>query len=150
GADPNLADRTGRLTVQAAAHAGFDDVVQLLVRRGAKIPDIVVAASTGHTAHVAAFLKAQPAQVKVVVGRRITPLHLAARTGHVAVVRQLLAAGAPVEPATERDATPLHVAAANGHLEVVRVLLTHGAGVARCTRPDSYTPLHAAVLRRHH
>ena len=62
-----------------------------------------------------------------------TPLHAAARAGHAACVRHLLAAGADTEIATDDlwciaiGTTPLEEARAGGHAEAARVLEEAGA-----------------------
>ena len=61
----------------------------------------------------------------------MSPLMLAAKGGHAAAVRALLAAGASVAVVSDgtfdRGRTPLHFAAAGGHVEVMRLLLDAGA-----------------------
>ena len=72
-----------------------------------------------------------------------TPLYLAARWGHAAWVKKLIAAGADVDAARERPdpglggsvvgpggPTPLQAERAVGHSECVAVLLEHGAAEA--------------------
>ena len=44
-----------------------------------------------------------------------SPLHLAAKDGHDAIVSMLIAAGADIGDKNEDEETPLHVAAENGH-----------------------------------
>jgi hypothetical protein len=56
-----------------------------------------------------------------------TPLHLAARSGALAVVRALLGAHARVDATNAHGQTPLHVAAAAGHADVCAALLAAGA-----------------------
>ena len=52
---------------------------------------------------------------------RQTPLHIAARSGHDAVVRLLAEQGANKEVKDITNGTPLHYAAAGGHRTVDRV-----------------------------
>ena len=52
---------------------------------------------------------------------------LAAREGHLEVVRLLLEAGVDKDAPNTDDRTALHIAAQEGHLEVVRLLLEAGA-----------------------
>ena len=57
-----------------------------------------------------------------------TPLHRAAKRGHVDIVKLLLEHGAnPNIQENKYGYTPLHVAVKNCHVDVVRVLLEHGA-----------------------
>jgi len=78
-----------------------------------------------------------------------TPLHYAARGGHAACVRALLAAGADPSAATAAGgATPLHRAAYMGHAGVVRALLEAGAG-PDARDADGETPLHKAARGGH-
>lgn len=86
-----------------------------------------------------------------------TPLLIAARHGHLAVVEYLVdRCGASVEAGgavhfdgeTIEGAPPLWAAAAAGHLPVVRSLLRRGASVNRTTRTNS-TPLRAACFDGH-
>lgn len=103
------------------------------------------------------------ADVNVVGGRGGTPLHVAARIGHVDFAEQLLAAGADVDSKVAESRTPLHLAAATGRIPMVDFLLHAGASVnavADCPGddhsamarlfPDSgMTPLHVAAREGH-
>lgn len=58
---------------------------------------------------------------------RMTPLYLAARSGHLPVVKMLLARRAnPSSQNRDTGFTPLHVAGEYGHVAIVRVLLDAG------------------------
>ena len=57
----------------------------------------------------------------------LSPIHHAAKQGHLEVVRILLEAGADQNAATANGITALMFAARQGHLEVVRLLLETGA-----------------------
>lgn len=76
-----------------------------------------------------------------------TALLLAAREGQVAVVRQLLRAGAQVE-GDDSTLTPLAAAALRGHLPMVQVLLRAGARPDATGRGDQ-TPLILAIRHQH-
>lgn len=75
----------------------------------------------------------------------VTPLHLAACGGHLAVAQALLAAGAAVN-AMARDGSPLSVAVWEGKTALVALLLKQGA-TARASAPNGETALHAAAYK---
>ncbi|XP_049838295.1 ankyrin repeat domain-containing protein 50-like isoform X2 [Schistocerca gregaria] len=77
-----------------------------------------------------------------------TPLNLAARHGHAAVVAALLAAGARADHADCDGWTALRAAAWGGHTQVVEALLAHGAAVD-CADSDQRTALRAAAWGGH-
>ncbi|OQR82320.1 ankyrin repeat protein [Achlya hypogyna] len=56
-----------------------------------------------------------------------TPLHEAAKNGHLEVCQALISAGADMNARNKDGSTPLHKAAKNGHLDVVKELLAAGA-----------------------
>jgi ankyrin repeat protein len=104
---------------------GCTDAAQTLVRRGARVDCVSVAAGLGLADHVAKLLPASGAP------SRHLALALAAQLGHAGVVRQLLDAGEDPNrynpEGGHAHATPLHQAALAGHLDVVRLLVERGA-----------------------
>lgn len=73
-----------------------------------------------------------------------TALHLAAKSGHVEILKELLAQeGIEIEACSSMKRTPVHVAAEFDHVEVVKLLLAHGADF-NCRDFDESTPLHVA------
>jgi ankyrin repeat protein len=83
-------------------------------------------------------------------GPGYTPLHLAAREGHEAAIRQLLDAGADVnavDKMTEDNSvpdgwTPLHLAAPAGKTKAAKLLLDKGADANATDENGKLTPLH--------
>uniref|UniRef100_A0AAR5PAK1 Uncharacterized protein n=1 Tax=Dendroctonus ponderosae TaxID=77166 RepID=A0AAR5PAK1_DENPD len=101
--DPGIRNCKGETALELAAQYGRLETVELLVRTDPMLiqrttPDIIFP----HT-----------------------PLHLASRNGHKAVVEVLLRAGFNVNMRT-KSGTALHEAALCGKAEVVRTLLEHG------------------------
>lgn len=104
---------------------GFGDAAEALVRHGARVDSLAVAAGLGRADAVRRRLPDAGDE------DRHRALALAAQLGHVEVLRALLDAGEdPNRYNPERlhaHATPLHQAVAGGHLEVVRLLVERGA-----------------------
>jgi len=108
-ADPDLTERRtgdGFTALHLAAFFGQDDVVRLLLARGAD-PD----------ARGAGWMTG-------------TPLNAAASARHATVVALLLEGGADPDAVQLGGWTPLHSAAHNGDARTVELLLAHGADPA--------------------
>ena len=84
------------------------------------------------------------------------PLILASQQGSVAIVKELLDAGAPINiPGKKRpsymelqseDASPMHSAVAGGYLDIIKLLLSHGADL-EINVEGSGTPLSVAASK---
>ena len=86
------------------------------------------------------------ADVNEVTGDGLTPLHIAAQSGHERIVELLLAAQAEVNPTTRiGEYTPLHLASGQAHHVVVGKLLEAGADVNAVTSSSFVTALHLAA-----
>lgn len=76
-----------------------------------------------------------------------TPLHRAAYSGHLEVVRELIAQGADVHAVTVDGWTPLHSACKWNNTRVASFLLQHDADINAQTK-GLLTPLHLAAGNR--
>ncbi|NJO34288.1 MAG: c-type cytochrome [Rhodospirillales bacterium] len=71
---------------------------------------------------------------------RMTPLHIAAREGNLAVARVLIDRGADTAALTLFDEPPLHLAVRNGHAELADLLREEGASAPEVEEIDSLLP----------
>ncbi len=106
-ADPELAHALsddGFTPLHLACFAGGDDVVRLLVERGAPLERLAEASFA-----------------------RVRPLGTAVFAGNVGAARILLEAGADPDGTDSAEHRPLQTAEANGNEELARLLREHGA-----------------------
>ncbi len=75
----------------------------------------------------------------------MTPLILASKKGHTAIVKALLAAKADPNKANENDDTPLIWAAINGHTTTVQALLAAKADPSKANKNDDKPLIFAAT-----
>ena len=78
----------------------------------------------------------------------LSPLHLAAGSGHDALARLLISRGADVNARARDGCTPLHLAAGGGHESTVKLLLEHNAD-RRAKNKEFLTPDYAAARAAH-
>jgi hypothetical protein len=124
----------------------------LLLRMSAVADAIHDAAVAGDLAAVQRLVNADPGIVKSRVRpgegesweTGSTPLHVAARHGHLDVVKFLIASGADVNAQRDDKERPLGDAAFKGYADVANFLITSGAEV-NCKGFHDYTPLHWAA-----
>jgi ankyrin repeat protein len=148
-------NRNGMPGLIIAAGSGHEEVVRLLLDRGADVAAkteygwtaLHWAAESGHEA-VMRLLLDQGADIAAKDERGRTALHWAAENGHEAVVRLLLDQGADIAAKDGEGRTALHWAAESGHEAVVRLLLDQGADVA-ANDGEGWTALHCAAGSGH-
>jgi ankyrin repeat protein len=128
----NVRDKRGFTPLSMAAQKGNLDVVKLLVEKGAAVD--AKANYVGSPASVSEFY-ADPQIVKLLTVKApieatgATPLYIAAKEGHVAVMTVLLDKGAAIDAKADDAGTPLTISALNGHAGAVELLLDRGAAV---------------------
>ena len=76
---------------------------------------------------------------------KYSPLTIAARNGHLAVVKVLLSSGIDIEARDDGNRTALYAAAAGNKPDVVRFLCESNAKVNILARRNSWSPLSAAI-----
>ena len=159
GADLKQRDAQGRSAVHVAAFARQREVLRRLARAGADLEalendryDAVTIAAVADDEPTLALLLQLGASAKLVTSRYDgTALIAAAHLGHDGVVRQLIAAGAPLDHVNNLHWTALIEAIVLGdggrrHQATVRALLDAGASTRLADR-EGRTPLQLAQAR---
>lgn len=159
GANVNARDPYGRTAVHIATHARQRALIHALAQAGADLEllendryDAVTIAAVADDEESLRVLLNLGASAKLTTSRYDgTALIAAAHLGHDGVVKQLIAAGAPLDHVNNLHWTALieAIVLGNGgprHQEVVRALLAAGAST-RLTDREGNTPLALAKAR---
>ena len=159
GVKVNARDPYGRTAVHIATHARQRELIRALAQAGADLEllendryDAVTIAAVADDEETLRVLLGLGASAKLTTSRYDgTALIAAAHLGHDGVVRQLIAAGAPLDHVNNLHWTALieAIVLGNGgprHQEVVRALLAAGAST-RLTDREGNTPLALAKTR---
>ena len=152
----NFADDQKETALHKAAAKGHNDLVQLLLSKGASIEAMSESKRTslhyatwGGSTSTVQLLLWKGALIEATGENDRTPLHEAARYGHTSIVELLLSKGALIEARDEFKKTPLHLAAWYNHYSTVELLLSKGASTEAL---DCFhkTPLDRSIDKRHH
>ena len=159
GAHVNARDPYGRTAVHIATHARQRELIRVLAQAGADLEllendwyDAVTIAAVADDEETLRVLLGLGASAMLTTSRYDgTALIAAAHLGHDGVVKQLMAAGAPLDHVNNLHWTALieAIVLGNGgprHQEVVRALLAAGAST-RLTDREGNTPLALAKAR---
>ncbi|HET6160362.1 MAG TPA: ankyrin repeat domain-containing protein [Dongiaceae bacterium] len=128
GANPNARDTTGKSVLSYAVYLKQPDIIAALVAKGAELNAPSEAGDGGNPA---------------------SPIFMAIKGGDLAIVQQLIAAGANVNALDQQGSTPLHRAVlarpAEFTVPLVTSLLRAGAD-ANAMRPKGGAPLHNLIF----
>jgi ankyrin repeat protein len=119
-----------------AAEYGHEDVVKILITKGARInaqttggfTPLHFAAFNGQKRVVQLLIESQ-ASIDAASKEGWTPLHSAARTGNTETVRLLISRGCNIHAVTTKLKTALHFAVVEGHLEAAQLLIRLGSNL---------------------
>jgi len=141
GIDPNLKNSKGATPLHYAASEGHNDIVELLIERGANVNATdrgkggtpLDYAYWGDQEEVIETLNEHNAQREHEKGGKgigqSSLIHDAALDGDIDEVQRQLDAGVDPNLKSSKGATPLFYAVYGGHLEIVELLITRGADV---------------------
>ena len=140
----DVADSRGLMPYSVALLRGHAAATQVIAA-AKPVPEygmtpLQAAAGAGNVRAVAALLAVQSiASWQFSTKNEVSPLAMAAKRGHLEVVKMLIRAGDELSPSCSPScspafspglySSPLYLAAVNGHVEVVKVLLGAGAKV---------------------
>lgn len=140
GIDIDVPDHEGRTALHHAAYNGLEEIVKVLVDRGASINARIADSAYENRVNYVGHIPTEAYECAW-----ITPLHNAAGKGHADIAELLIAHGAEITAAGSQGYKPYDVAISRGSVDVVKVLLRHGAPVNEKATPDSPSPLYWAV-----
>lgn len=126
-------DEHGHTPLQLACHHGFQDIVELLIERGAAVTTGKHDFGGGSFEHDDRLTMLVNAAINAGLlpaastHRSWSCLHMASNSGHSGIVQLLLQAGADTAATSNDGKTALHLACRGGHRQVVEMLLQHGA-----------------------
>ena len=147
GADIHQVNHGGSSLMDVATYSGNPDIVHWLGQAGLEI-GIVERSAIGDLDGVLSILEVDPTRMMQCDYRGLTPLHHAARCGHIELIEFLVDRGADLEAANRHGHVPLSVAVEENQIESVVCLLDRGAEPNARGGHYHGTVLHRAVLHR--
>ena len=132
GFDPNTRDPKGNIGLLLAIREPAPKVAQLLA--GAPNVEVNILSDQGESPLMMAALKGQLALAETLIKKGAdvnktgwTPLHYAATSAHLPVIRLLLENYAYIDAESPNGSTPLMMASMYGNPEAVKLLIDEGA-----------------------
>uniref|UniRef100_M4DZ05 PGG domain-containing protein n=1 Tax=Brassica campestris TaxID=3711 RepID=M4DZ05_BRACM len=112
---------------------------------------LYTAAENGHSFVVEEMLKHMCLETGSIAARNgFDPFHVAAKQGHLEVLKKLLETFPNLAMTTDLSCTTaLHTAATQGHIDVVNLLLETDSNLAKIAKNNGKTALHSAARMGH-
>ncbi|KAF8086972.1 hypothetical protein N665_0607s0032 [Sinapis alba] len=112
---------------------------------------LYTAAENGHSFVVEEMLKHMNLETASIAARNgFDPFHVAAKQGHLEVLKKLLETFPNLAMTTDLSCTTaLHTAATQGHIDVVNLLLETDSNLAKIAKNNGKTSLHSAARMGH-
>jgi len=155
GADVNHTGTGGNTAFINVAGRGTVSIAELLLKHGTDInaqnefgqSALTVCAWSRNPDAMSKFLIINGVEINPKERTAYTPLHNAARQGHLALVENLVHSGAQVNRLDEDGYTPLNFAIINKNPDIVKYLVDHGAFLNMQDNVLGNTELHLAATR---
>ncbi|UKZ69001.1 uncharacterized protein TrAtP1_010019 [Trichoderma atroviride] len=156
---PRTSGTKFRQPIHQAAYSGFLDMVKLLLEKNPTcaavagsdgVTAILYAAQQGHLEVVRHLVSCPGIDVNAATTNTMwTPIHQAARNGHVDIVKLLMAVNAKHDQPDNENMTPLWSAAQEGYDEIVQILIQKGVDKEIISTDGNRRPIHQAAQNGH-
>ncbi|KAL4871989.1 ankyrin repeat-containing domain protein [Aspergillus spectabilis] len=146
-----------RTALLVAAHCGNEPIVDLLIRKNARLDAVDksgstalhLAASRGHCGVMELLLNSEAMNIEAQDSRGRTALWIAAERGEIEATHVLLLFKAKVNARADEQMTALHAVAKQGDEAIVKLLVNGGADL-EAKDGTMMTALHYACEKGHH